>query len=346
MKIELMHNQEIYLNLASNDLKINCQERYDGSGFSVYLNDMAPEDVSLVLRLYQSLRSIYDLWLYMGESPNYPLLRTHLKQFCTTEFIMAARAIGVASYSLDNPPPELRKACHDLRGGALSSLTGYAKLIPRMPEDDNLVRKAVFLARDHAKMMRNILPDLDVAIRAADESLKLHSIHEFVDKWHELTVEIGSKRVKVLAQSDIECYITNRCLESSAVDRILYNYINNAIRFSAGEHVRLTVIPISNFLTRWVVENKLTETQKAWLQEKLGSKLHSLFQGGYTQGGQGIGLSSCTDLVAASFGVSPERAIEAKYLGATVRDNIYYAWFHWPIYVPQDEKETACNCRH
>lgn len=340
-----MNNQEIYRALASTDLKNNRPSRYDGGGFSVSLNDMVPEDVSLILRLYQSLKGIYDLWLYMGETPNYQLLRTNLKQFCTTEFIMAARGIGVATYTLDNPPPELRKACHDIRGGALSSLAGYAKLIPRLPEDDNLVRKAVFLARDHAKMMRNILPDLDTAIRAADESVKLHGIHEFIDKWHEITVEIGSKRIKVLAESDFECYITNRCLESSAVDRILYNYINNGIRFSAKEYVRLTVIPIDNSITRWVVENELADRQKTWLQETLGNDLSRLFQGGYTQGGQGIGLSSCSDLVAASFGVSPREAIEGEYLGAKVCDNTYYAWFHWPIYMSEDENEPICNCR-
>ncbi len=339
-----MNNQEIYLNLTGTDLKINRQERYDGSGFSVSLSDMAPKDVSLVLRLYQSLKSIYDLWLYMGDSPNYQLLRTHLQQTCSSELIMAARAIGVASYNLDDPPPQLRKACHDLRGGALSSLTGYAKLISRLPEDDNLVRKAVFLARDHAKMMRNILPDLDVAIRAADESLKLHNIHEFIDKWHQLTMEIGSKCVHILAETDLDCYITNRCLESSAVDRILYNYINNAIRFSAGDHVRLKVIPINNLFTRWVVENQVTHRQKTWLQEALGERLQDLFQGGYTRGGQGIGLSSCVDLVAASFGVSSDEAIEKQYLGAKVCGDTYYAWFHWPIYLEQKENEPMCNC--
>jgi signal transduction histidine kinase len=336
--------QKIYLDLASTDLKNNRSRRYDGAGFSISLHDMAPEDVSLILRLYNSLKGIYDLWLYMGQTPNYELLRISLKQFSTTEFVMAARSIGVATYALDNPPPELRKACHDLRGGALSSLTGYAKLIPRLPEDDNLVRKAVFLARDHAKMMRNIIPDLDKPIRAADESVKLHSIHEFIDKWDQITVEIGSKQVKVLAESDLQCYITNRCLESSAIDRILYNYLNNAIRFSAKEYVHLVVIPIHNSLTRWVVENELTDRQKAWLQETLNNELSQLFQGGYTRGGQGIGLSSCSDLVAASFGISPSEAIESEYLGAKVNNHTYYAWFHWPIYVPTSENEHICNC--
>ena len=160
-----MLNQEIYLNLAPTNLNNNRQERYDGSGFSISLNDMVPEDVSLVIRIYQSLKGIYDLWLYMGETPNYQLLRTHLKQFYSRDFIMAARAIGVATYTLNEPSSELRKACHDIRGGALSSLTSCVKLISRLPEDDNLVRKAVFLARDHAKMMRNIFFDLDIPIR-------------------------------------------------------------------------------------------------------------------------------------------------------------------------------------
>lgn len=339
-----MHDPEIYLNLAPTELKNHRQNRYDGGGFSISLNDLVPEDVSLVLRIYQSLKGIYDLWLYMGESLNYQLLRNHLHQFYTRDFVMAARAIGVATYSLKEPSAELRKACHDIRGGALSSLTGYVKLISRLPEDDNLVRKAVFLARDHAKMMRNIFSDLDIAIRAADESLKLHSIDEFVDKWNGMTVEISAKRVKVLAQSELECYITNRCLESSAVDRILYNYINNAIRFTAGENVYLKVIPISNSLTRWIIENELTETQNSWLQKTLGSELKELFRGGYTRGGQGIGLSNCTDLVAASFGISADEAIENKYLGSQVVNNIYYAWFHWPIYVPEAENESICDC--
>ena len=120
-----MKKQKIYLDLASTDLKNNRSRRYDGAGFSISLHDMAPEDVSLILRLYNSLKGIYDLWLYMGQTPNYELLRINLKQFSTTEFVTAARSIGVATYALDNPPPQLRKACHDIRGGALSSLTGY-----------------------------------------------------------------------------------------------------------------------------------------------------------------------------------------------------------------------------
>lgn len=339
-----MENLEIYFNLAPQDLEINRKTRYDGGGFSVSINDFAPEDISLLIQVYQSVKSIYDLWLYMGENPNYQLLRSQLDQFCTRDFILKARSIGAATNRRDNSSLELRKACHDLNSGALNALVGYTKLISRLPEDDRLVRKAVFLARDHAKMMRNIILDLDRLTREADESLKLHRISEFVSKWNELVVEIDSKEIKIVAESHFDCYITNRCLESSAIDRILYNYINNAMHYCAGESVYLNAIAVNNLLSRWTIENEITETQSAWLQENLSDRLLELFEFGYTRDGRGIGLSNCRDLIAASFGISPELAIEKKYLGAAVHNNIYYAWFHWPIYLEKDEFEPICSC--
>jgi hypothetical protein len=341
-----MTSQEFYQNLVSTDLKIHRSSRYDGGGFSLSLDTLVPEDVSLVLRVYHSLKGIYDLWLYMGETPDYQLLQSQLMQFCTPEFLKTAQVIGTATYALKGPPDELRKACHDLRGGALTALASFSRLLSRRPDDQYLIRKAVFLARDHAKMMRGFFPDLDEAIREADERIRRHGIHEFVDKWHEIGVETVSKQVKVIALCDFECYITSRCLESSAVDRILYNYINNAVRFSDSEIVRLTVIRLNSVLTRWVVENQLSEEQKVWLHETLGDDLTLLFQGGYTRSGQGIGLSNCSDLVAASFGLSPSEAIEGGYLGAKIFDDTYYAWFHWPIYLSEDENEQSCHCQN
>jgi len=340
-----MLSTPIPLNIAPQDLRIARTTRYDGGGFSVSINDFAPGDISILLQVYQSVKSIYDLWLYMGNNPNYQLLRSQLSLFCTKDFILKARTIGIASNRLDNSSLELGKACHDLNSGALNALVGYAKLISRLPEDDKLVRKAVFLARDHAKMMRNILPDLDEPTRAADEIVKLHRISEFVNKWDELIVEIDSRQIQIVAQSDFDCFITNRCLESSAIDRILYNYINNAMRFCAGESVHLNVIAINQFVSRWIVTNPVTTTQSLWLQENLDNQLFGLFEGGYTRDGRGIGLSNCRDLIAASFGVPPERAIKQQYLGATVSNHIYSAWFHWPIYLEKNEQEPICNCR-
>ena len=251
--------------------------------------------------------------------------------------------MGIATYAYRPPDNTMRKAIHDIRGGGLTALTGYAALVKYMPHDDEIVRQAVYLARDHAKMMRNVIPDLDMPTRAADESSKLHAIEEFVDKWQGFTFNLSQKNVRVLAYSTYAGYITSRCLETSAVDRVLYNYINNAARFAATDQVRLTVLEVAPGLTRWVVANELSAEQQAWLQKNLEDDLTPLFQGGYTRGGHGIGLSSCTDIVAASFGVEPGMALAQQYLGAAVYNGTFYAWFHWPAYAMQPGEEV-CAC--
>lgn len=334
---------QFYLALAPTDLDNTRPQRYDGSGFSVSLNDLTNEDIALVVRVYQALKNVYDLWLYMRDAPNYQILRERIQPFISRDFLNTAQAIGSSTYIAKEPPPLLRKVIHDIRGGGLTALIGYAQLLNRLNDNDDIVRKAVFLARDHAKMMRNAIPDLDIPFREADESSKLHHIREFVDKWDQFSFDINQKKVQIRARSDFDGYITNRCLETSAVDRILYNYINNAARFAAADELFLTVIPVHSGLTRWVVENRLTEDQVNWLAQNLDGQLHQLFYGGITRGGNGIGLSSCTDFVAASFGVKPNIAIEKQYLGAKVYKQTFYAWFHWPTYIPQvDDEECVC----
>lgn len=333
----------IYLSLAPTDLDNARPQRYDGSGFSVSLNDLANEDIALIIRVYQALKNVYDLWLYMRDAPNFQILHERIEPFMNRDFLSAAQAIGSSTYMTEMPNPMVRKVIHDIRGGGLTALIGYAQLLSRLERDDDIVRKAVFLARDHAKMMRNALPDLDIPFREADESNKLHHIREFVDKWDQFVFDINQKKVQIRACSDFDGYITNRCLETSAVDRILYNYINNAARFAAANEVFLTVIPVHEGLTRWVVENALTQDQVDWLSQNLNNDLQRLFYGGVTRGGHGIGLSSCTDFVASSFGLTNDKAVQKQYLGAKVQNQTFYAWFHWPTYVPEAH-DVECEC--
>ena len=334
-----------YLNLAPTDLRVRREDRYDGSGFSVNLSDLAAEDMSLVIQVYQAVKRIYDLWLYMRDTINYDLLREQLSYFATPSFLSSAQTIGAATYTHRAPSDNLRKAIHDVRGGALASLIGYCHLIDRLPDQVDILRQAVYLARDHAKMMRNIIPDLDIPVRVADESTRVHGIGDFVDKWHGFIFEMEQKQVRIETDAHFHGFITNRCLETSAVDRILYNYINNAARFAATDKVRLTILPINKGVIRWVVENDINEQQRDWLKETLNLELNRLFEGGYTHGGHGVGLSSCVSLVAASFGLRQERqAIGEKYLGASLSDLTYYAWFHWPSYMPESDDEPMCTC--
>ena len=64
---------QTYLDLAPTHLRNRRENRYDGGGFDISLGALDPEDVSLIIRIYRSVKGIYDLWLYMRDAPNYDL---------------------------------------------------------------------------------------------------------------------------------------------------------------------------------------------------------------------------------------------------------------------------------
>lgn len=339
---------QLYQDLAPTSLPLTRLDRYDGGGFGVSLSAFTPEDVSLIIQVYSAVKKMYDLWLYMSDAPNYDLLKTQMIAQCGSDhFIATAQSIGAATYALGKTDPTLRKVIHDIRGGALAVLTGYATMIKRLdPEVDDIpeyVRDAILMARDHAKLMRNAIVDLDPVVREADENVKVHFIDDFVDKWDGALFRIADKTVRIGVNCSFDGSVTNRCLETSAIDRILYNYISNAARFTTDQTVTMTIFPIENFVVRWVVENSVTSDQQNWLNQATGGDLTKLFQGGLTRGGHGIGLSSCTDFVAASFGVTPTSALEQHYLGAKLLGERYYTWFHWPVYQPAST-DPICEC--
>jgi len=124
-------------------------------------------------------------------------------------------------------------------------------------------------------------------------------------------------------------------MKASAVDRVVYNYVNNATRFSAGPRIRMEILPIGHHTVRWIVANPITHEQDRWLRDETNADLSQLFRGGLTRGGNGLGLSNCADFVAAAFGLPDiDAALRGRYLGAVVEDGWYLAWAHWPALYP------------
>ncbi len=339
----MMISQHLF-DLAPTHLRIHRKDRYSGGGFNASIRDFAPQDAALIARMYDAVKKVYDLWLYMKDSPNYELAQQVIVQeVADDEFLDSALAIGSATYALDTPSDLTRKVIHDIRGGALTALVGNARFLAQDPAEEEWVKGTILMARDHAKVMRNALVDLDPTVRLADESIKIHPISDFVNKWENSSIRLGTRNIAVEVISTFSGNITNRCLETSAIDRILYNYINNAARFAADNKVKLSIFPVGDGLVRWVVQNALLSDQADWLAKSIGPDLRKLFASGVTRGSTGIGLSSCADFVSASFGLEPQDAIMQGYLGAKVIDQHFYAWFHWPSYVASPD-EAICQC--
>ncbi|MFP5467624.1 MAG: ATP-binding protein [Gammaproteobacteria bacterium] len=298
------------------------------------LRSLSPVDQAHVRVLYGFAKDLYVAWMAMQAQPDWEALRARIVSFLSPPLSQSVKELGhhsLATCAPGDAMASLGKVLHDIRGGALMPLQLYAHMAQE--EADPLqLRSAVFLARDQAKIMRNILPDLDPEVRRADESEKPHYIRGVADKWDGFRFDRPDQAPgHVSVHCSYDGLLASCCLEASAVDRIVYNYINNAIRFTAGPQIRLEILPVGEHVVRWMVANPITADQAAWLQDSTRGDLSSLFRGGITRGGHGLGLSNCADFVAAAFGLHDiDEALAGKYLGAVARDGWYLAWAHWP----------------
>ncbi|VTT99652.1 Uncharacterized protein OS=Crocosphaera watsonii WH 0005 GN=CWATWH0005_3458 PE=4 SV=1 [Gemmataceae bacterium] len=317
---------DVLLSLAPTNLPTLRAARFDGTGCEVPLARFAPGDRDILLQLYAAVNEVHALRSAGG--PAAAKLEQLVVSAADGRLMSAASALGEATRSAGRATPEVYKALHDVRGGGLTVFLGAAELLVDAPGDFGLLRMAADAARDHAKIMRNLLPEIDPAGRAADEAAKPHGIDHFITKW-------DGARVGPAATVSVRCVfagdVSARCLETASVDRVVYNYVNNAARFTADGAVTLWVVPAGPGLCRWVVQNAVAPDQAAFLAERVGGDLGRLFRGGVTRGGTGIGLANCAGLVADCFGLDgPAEAVRSGYLGAALRGTDYYAWFHWP----------------
>ena len=340
---------DILHQLAPNDIDIRRTERYDGGGMGVLLKDFDPEDISLILRVYNTIKMIYDISLYASTHQNqsdYSLFENIIKRLDTPEFTSSVRKIGTYTQSNDTASPQLQQVVHDIRGGSLMSLIGYAGLLLQDPTNAQFLKTAIALARDHAKMMRNAIPDLDIPVRNADESIKIHNIDSFLDKLDGAIIKFAEKQVQVSVHTTFDGDISNRCLETSAIDRIIYNYLNNAARFTSNGQVKTSVFQINPKVIRCVTENEVSKDQQMWLENNI-TDLKKLFDTGITRDSTGIGLNTCAEFIKQSFGlINAQEAVNQAYIGTKLIENRFYAWFHWPIYFQTSDNEQRCDCRN
>lgn len=309
-------------------------QRYRGEDFDIALASLSAIDQAHVRVVYDHAKTLHSRWVAMRDAPDWDALRQLVANVLRAPFADAAKAMGrdtMAACQDEAIRQALGKVLHDLRGGALTPLQLYARMA-EWDTDPLHLRSAAFLARDQAKIMRNILPDLDPAVRRADEAEKPHFMHAVVEKWDGFQFERGDQEPgHVRVACGYTGLLASCCLEASAVDRIVYNYVNNAMRFTTGDTIHLAIAPVGADAVRWVVANPIAPDQAEWLQQNTKGDMAQLFRGGLTRGGTGVGLSNCADFVAAAFGLPDiDIALDGRYLGAAVEDGWYLAWAHWP----------------
>ena len=250
------------------------------------------------------------------------------------EALDTVRRLGVASLEA-KPDQLLGKTVHDLRGGAMSSLIGLLQYAQMVPLNELKAHQLFFLTRDHLKIMRNALLGLDDAKREADLLPQMHGVDLITEKWQGAVLNQSERQTSLHVDSDYSGNIAECCVEFGALDRVLYNMINNACRHTASGEVKLSIHGRAvnhdhpdNL--RFCVSNPVGDAEGDQLSRR--GDLRVLFEPGVSTTGSGLGLTVAADFVKNAYGLrSHALALDGSYLGARFDHGEFQAWFHWPI---------------
>ncbi|MFO0679796.1 MAG: hypothetical protein U0169_24945 [Polyangiaceae bacterium] len=299
--------------------------RYAGDDRGIALATFPERDRDTMIAFYGFLRDLERVLDETTPEDDDDRLRALLVSRDPAALMARVRMLGQD----DGLPPGAAEALHDVRGGAATLVFVRAAKFRTAASTPEVRRTLAVHVRDHMKMMRNVVPDLDPDARARDTSPLPHRLADLADalrRWSDGADSSGS-RVDVDAPEDAT--IAESCVECSAVDRIVYNLVNNGIRHAPDGRVHVRFVVTHDDL-RGVVTNAVTASHSALLRERLTADATTLF-GSFSTSGSGRGLGIVADLVSRAYGIGDLRSlVDAGYVGTTVEADTFGAWFHWP----------------
>lgn len=309
--------------------------RYIGDSVAVSLGRIEAGDAAIVRALYGFLGALYK---FVGEHLDGGAAALTALQGFTAEHGFEGLQQGVgalgATLAAADTPMDLRKAYHDVRGGGLPGLMLHLDAVASGEGQAQDLERIFLLCRDQLKIIRNAIPDLDPAGYALDLEDRAHTTDLLRAKWSTDAYRLRDIQVELHLRCDFDGAVSERCMEFAALDRVIYNLVNNAARFAADQRVDLQMFPITGddeTDLRFVVMNRVGPEHRERLQSDLGDDLSRVFEGGYTTGGYGLGLRICGDFVTHGYNLPSLRvALGEGYLGARLIRDTFVAWFHWP----------------
>lgn len=323
--------------LAPLVLHNNRARRYRGDGMSLPLAAFPVADQDRIRQLYNF---VHRLHAAIGTKENAtPKTLGALTEFTSSQAVASilqnAQSIGREGTAADSDEL-LAKTMHDIRSGGLTFLIARLQLAERYGWQAKDARVLFLLARDHLKIMRSALLGLDDTQRAIDQLPRLHGTALILEKWQNAVLLQGERTVRLEVDAHFQGYISECCLEFGALDRVLYNLINNACRHTADETICLSMLDLrqpglseQSDNVRFVLTNRISETESGRLSER---DLRELFLPGISTTESGLGLTVVADFVANAYGLlSREKALEGGYVGARLLGDRFVVWFHWPI---------------
>jgi len=311
------------LSLAPVLLENRRASRYRADEQAIASSDLGAVDFATVTALYAMLGELEESGADPSADPAAPLAVAARHDL--DGLLQRVRRLGAERSS-----PRVASAVHDLRGGALTTLFVHLGRLRRLPERADTRRSLLLGARDHRKMMRNVVLDLDATARARDLAFLPHSLVELARTLRAFAGVVRGEPIVVDVESATDAVIAESCVECAAIDRVAYNLMNNAVRHADRPEISVS-LRTSDHDLQVTVANAIAPEQRTLVAAKLGRDPAAL-HGSFTTTGSGQGLQIVSDLVSRAYGVaSTEALVSDGYVGAKVLDDLFVTWFHWPL---------------
>jgi hypothetical protein len=322
--------------IAPSQLRSYRKDRYHGEDQRVSLDFFALEDRALLRQIYAALLELSAV--LKPHHDRHSRCRDDLGNFLRTpayRTLMESPAHLGDTISAGQTSETANRVIHDLRGGAFQALSFQLQLFVAAPEKDKGIDNLYFLVRDHLKIMRHCVQDIDLERLKLDSLMRPHDTQLLVEKWAYADFHAIKRQVHV----DLTCLyagtLCESCLELASLDRIIYNLMNNAAQYASDSLVHFYILPVPEPRAesiRFIVANKVSEEQRRVLVDQFRNDLSEIFRGGFTTNGHGIGTRTCADFCSHAYGVFDfARAKEAGYFGARLVGDYFASWFHWPV---------------
>ncbi len=321
----------LFLELAPADLAYRLSRRYQGDDMAAVLSELEPLALGRVSRIYELLSDAHTELKRIAENPTDGVaLAVFVNDSRWDDILDLAQQIA---FHPERQSPLLGSALHDIRGGSLNALLGMVQMMRLDAAQADYGLRCFGYVRDHLKIMRNCLPALDPVAVARDREARVHSVDLLAQKWGTGKFNYDRRERDVAFVCTYRGNVSDRCMEFAALDRVIYNLMNNAARHTSDGRIGLAIFTPSATAAsvRFVVSNPIEPAHVAALTKLTGGDVGVLLQGGRSTTGSGLGLRICADFVAHAFGIrSAPEAIEAGYLGARIENGEFLVWFHWP----------------
>ena len=311
--------------LAPTTLENDRATRYRADDQALPLDALGAENRPVIAALYELLAELDGIVGGDRDLRDPAPLLAFLAQHDIGELLHRLRRLRA-----DQGRDHVAEALHDIRGGAMTALFVQLTRVGRVPYRPEIARAISIYVRDHMKMMRNVVSDLDSAARARDLALLPHSLGDLSRALAEFTATVGDEEGVVYVSCPTYAVIADSCVECAAIDRIAYNILNNAARHTDRPWIGVWLVVLEKDL-RVAVANSISAQQRAALTEQLAGDSNELF-GSFTTTGSGHGLRIVGELVGRAYGVPSTAALIARgYIGAKVIDEGFLTWLHWPL---------------